>query len=57
MFLFFSMKQSQAIQKIICSVDNASHYLLCSFGLIEKNQKIRDGMIAPRIRPGQHIPL
>jgi hypothetical protein len=33
------------------------YLFLCSFRLIEKNQKIKDGMIAPRICPGQRLPL
>ena len=30
---------------------------VCSFGLIQKNQKIKDDMIAPRVLPCQRLPL
>jgi hypothetical protein len=29
----------------------------CSFALMQKNQKIKDDMNAPRIRPGRRLPL
>jgi len=35
----------------------ADTIFLCSFALMQKNQKIKDGMNAPRIRPSQRLPL